>query len=198
VSEITPAQVQAYYTFMAAQYHATLVHKADSALMTVIAKALGLMGVLDQQAFLTRFTTTVGHTIYLPFTPGIATADYDLWWQVATLAHECQHIVQYERSGAAEFAWTYLTQHASRATYEVEAYTANLELYWWRYHQLIPPATLAGYLTSYACSAADIQVATRQLALRALSVEHGAVVTDTVKVALGWLNQHVPALHTVG
>ena len=196
MSEITPAQVRDYYAFMADQYRVTLVQTADSTLMAVIAKALSVMGVLDQAAFLTRFTTTVGATIYLPFTPGIATADYDLWWQVATLAHECQHVVQYRRSGAAEFAWAYLTQHSARATYEVEAYTANLELYWWRYRQLIPPATLAGYLTSYACTPTDIQVATKQLALRAVSVQHGAIVTDTVKVALGWLNQHVPALHT--
>ena len=73
--------------------------KADSKLMRFLGKIL-----FFTPNFMTRFTTTMGNTIY---------ATDDLWndnsaWALSTLAHEAQHVADKQRTGMILFGFAYL------------------------------------------------------------------------------------------
>lgn len=193
---VTPstAEVQQFYQHMATQFGVVQVDKHDSQTMQLIAGALQLMGIVDAETFMAQFTTTLGHHMYTPFTPGIATPTWDLWAQIEVCVHECQHIHQYEAAGAPQFAWDYLTSHVARAQYEAEAYTCDLEMQWWHYRRLPNHAALARLLSSYGCDATDIAVVTQELGLAAVTVQAGGILRAATQAALTWLNQHAPQL----
>jgi hypothetical protein len=62
--------VRAFWDFMTREYGSRAISKANAVEMKLAAQALGLMGVLDTEAFLRDYTTTIGRRIYVPFEPG--------------------------------------------------------------------------------------------------------------------------------
>jgi hypothetical protein len=195
--DITPTEVRAFWQYMTSQYHITVVTKDDAPSMQLIAQLLSAMQITKKDDFLKHFVTTLGHRIYTPFTVGVPQAEWSLWSQVEVCIHECQHIHQYDTAGATEFAWKYVTSHVARAQYEAEAYTCDLEIWWWRYRRLPNFTAVAQVLSNYGCDAADIAVVAKRLGLAAATIRSGAIVQPATKTGVTWLNRNVPRLHAV-
>lgn len=194
MSGLTPELVATFWQYMTHHYGASVIDKRNAADMQVVSALLGKLGIVDRQAFLQHFATTIGHRIYIPFQVGIANADWSLWGQIMVCTHECQHIVQYDDLGPIKFAWQYIAKTAGRARLEAEAYRCQLELHFWRTGQLLSAHELASSLKSYAVTDADIQVAETILRMSAESIRRGAVINPASRVALDWLNVHAPEL----
>lgn len=111
--------VRALWDFMTREYGTRVIAKANAVEMQLVAQALGLIGVLDPEAFLRDYTTTLGRRIYVPFEPGRATEGRSLWGQLAVCVHEHQHVEQLDREGWFKFAGKYLLSSAGRAAFEV-------------------------------------------------------------------------------
>jgi hypothetical protein len=195
--DIQPEEVWAFWQHMQRHFDTTRVNKRDAFEMQAFAQALDWLGVLDRKRFLSSYTTTLGRRIYTPFDPGVPKAGWDLWSQVVVCVHEHQHVVQSRREGVT-FELEYLTDSGERAVYEAEAYRSNLELTYWRTGKTPSARQLASVLKNYGCSATDISVAERYLELSAVSVRAGAVINESTKVALDWLNRNVPHLRAGG
>jgi hypothetical protein len=192
--EPTPETVRAFFAHMTAKYDARLVDKRSAVEMQLAAGVLRQMGIVDANAFLHRYATTIGRRIYLPFEPGSPRDGWKLWSQITVLTHECQHIVQYDRLGPLRYTWQYLGSTAGRTQLEAEASRCQLELHFWRTGQLLSARSLAASLRSYAVTEADLRVAETILALSGESVRRGAVINATSRAAIDWLNAYAPEL----
>lgn len=190
---VTPDVVVGLWDHLRAHYGTTVVTKADAGQMKQLATLLDALGVLDRDRFLKEYATTIGRTIYLPFTPGEATATWDLWAQLTVAVHEHQHVVQHVRDGL-RFEVEYVIDSSTRARHEAEAYLTALELHHWRHGQVPPARRFAEKLASYACTEADILWAAKYLTLAAATIGQGGLVTEAGAVALDWLDAHAPEL----
>jgi hypothetical protein len=185
--------VRAFWDFVTREYGTRAIAKANAVEMKLAAQALGLMGVLDAEAFLRDYTTTIGRRIYVPFEPGREDGGWSLWGQLAVCVHEHQHVEQLDRDGWLKFAGKYLLSSAGRAAYEAEAYRCDMELHFWRTGEVLDPRSLAAKLKHYACASTDIEVAEKALTMSAATVRRGGVVNRASQKAVAWLNVHAPA-----
>jgi hypothetical protein len=108
--------------------HLRLVEKGRSPFSRSIDTALRGVTFGGQRAFMTRYVTTIGQTIYLP-------SD---WWdrsptsRLITLRHEAVHLEQFRRLGFVPMAFLYLVPWLplglawGRARLEWEAYRETL------------------------------------------------------------------------
>lgn len=190
----TPALVREFWAFMNHSFNARVVAKGDAAAMRAAAVALDAMGISDNGAFMKRFATTVGRRIFLPFTPGEVSGKWDLWKQLCTGAHEHEHIAQLDRDGSLRFAWRYLRSAATRAQYEAEARTSELELHFWRFGSLPQLESVVEGLASYSMGKADRAAALATVRSNAEAVRRGAILTLAGKTAIRWLDAHAPEL----
>jgi hypothetical protein len=190
---LTPALVIDLYKYMQGVYHTRVVQKGGSGAMQAAAWGLDLMGIQDKQAFMTKYATTVGRTIYLPYVVGATGDTAALARQVATCVHEHQHVEQYD-AGKWRWQWAYLTDPTARARYEAEAYATNLEMAFWYDGSQLDPAALAAKLRAYGCSAGDVAVAARMLAASASIAWRGGVAHTTSRYAIAWLEAHAPTV----
>lgn len=105
-----------------------LVHKRDSALCRVLDVALRVVTLGRQPAFMTRYVTTIGRTIYLP-EGWERRGDVDRY---ATLRHEAVHLRQFRRFGLLGTSLLYLLPilpmglALGRARLEQQAYAETL------------------------------------------------------------------------
>lgn len=194
--DIKPEEVRAFWHHMSVRFDTTTVNKRDAAGMQLVAHALDLLGILDRERFLTRFTTTIGRRIYAPFEIGSPQGGWDLWSQVVICVHEHQHVVQHDREGLS-YETSYLTSRAARARFEAEAYRTNLEMHFWRHRAIPSTRRLAELLLDYGCRREDVEVVAQSLALSAMSVRRGAVMNEATRAAFDWLETHTPRLATV-
>jgi hypothetical protein len=129
-----------------------LARKQDSKLMRFIG---GVMKVTGADAFMTKFTTTMGTTIYTP----IGWDDKTIEYKMAIVRHERVHMRQARKEGRFLFSLKYAVLPVPsvfayfRMKYEQEAYEeslrANLEFYGKSY--LLNPnnrARIVEYFTS--------------------------------------------------
>jgi hypothetical protein len=195
--DVQPEEVWAFWRFMQDHFRTTVVNKRDAFEMQLVAHALDTLGVQSRDRFLRNFTTTLARRIYTPFDLGVPRGGWDLWSQVVVCVHEHQHVVQHDREGLS-FEVSYLADRAARARWEAEAYRSNLELHFWRYGTTPSARRIAEVLTDYGCRPEDVDVATKSLALSAVSVRKGAVLNEATHVALGWLDEHVSRLRAKG
>lgn len=188
-AEIPRDLVIAFAEHMAASYRARIANKngADGALLDAGLRVLGL----DPS----RYATTIGRTIYVPQPIGSPHAAWDLWGQIVTITHECQHLAQTDRLGLLPYAWRYASQ-AGRTALEAEAYSTELDLMRWRRGSVGMwwPAWRAQAIRSYLVSEADEGVMRRHLASLAATSRRGGTVTSAGVVALDWLDRHAPEL----
>lgn len=126
IEKLTPELVRNFFAFMSKKYNSTFESKANAAEMKLISQALNYFSITDGAAFLSRFTTTIGKTIYIPFVIGIPDDNYSLLGQIIVCAHEHQHIIQSNKAGEAVFAMRYLLDPTWRASYEAEAYRVSM------------------------------------------------------------------------
>ena len=75
----TPETVSLFWTYMSQRFNTKIVQKGNSAEMKAVAQFLDLIGVLNKDVFLTNYATTIGTNIYIPFTPGVAIRNWDLF-----------------------------------------------------------------------------------------------------------------------
>jgi hypothetical protein len=194
----TPQHVKNFWAYMSKEYDSTVIQKADSELMKVVAWFLDVVNVQEDEQFMKDFTTTLWKRIYIPFELGVGDGD-TLWRQIRTCVHEHQHIEQGERDGWLEFGGKYLTSPSFRANYEAEAYGCDMELEYWRN----PPSDFDALqyglgriesLKNYGCSAEDIEQAKQTIVLRAEVLEKGGVENKASQIAISWLNDYAPEL----
>ena len=184
----TAADAKDFWQFMQQKYRTTVVDKNNAAEMKFVAEFLSLLGILDKQAFLSQYTTTVGSKIYVPHPIGVEAPGWDAWSQIVICTHEHIHVMQDKQAGGLAFEWAYVTSTAARTHYEVEAYRSGMELGWRYKRAMRVPAEIAASLKNYACTPADIQVAEKALALAIPAIKAGALTTEVTKAAAGWLD----------
>jgi len=184
----TSKDVKDFWQFMQKKYNTTIIQKKDSAEMKFVAEFLDLLGILDKQAFLNRYTTTLGKKIYVPHPIGSDLPGWDLWGQIVICVHEHVHIDQDNKAGDLIYEWAYVTNTASRTQYEVEAYRTGMELDWRYYHRMRTPKEIAATLKNYACTPTDIKVAEKALALAVPAIKAGALTTEVSQAAAKWLD----------
>jgi hypothetical protein len=186
--KLTAQIVKDFAKYMTNKFGATIIDKNDAAGMKMIAMFLDMMGILHANDFMDDFSTTIGRRIYLPFVPGAATPS--LHAQVELIVHELQHVEQYN-SSPFKFIRQYLLSDAKRAQYEAEAYSTNMEMYWWYCGKLLNYKTLAGLLYNYSCDADDVIVVVKHLRICGEVVKRGGVYNEVSKVAIKWLNRRL-------
>jgi hypothetical protein len=193
-TEFQPEDVQALWAFMTGHFGSRVISKHNASEMRLIGDALARLGILDREAFLANYTTTLREGIYTPFEIGTPTPRWTLHAQVAVCIHEHQHVVQYRRDGWT-FELEYLLDQASRAAYEAEAYRTAFELENWRFGETRSvPHALAANLSAYACHSDDIRVAETYLGLSRITIAAGGVPDESARVAIAWLDAHLPHL----
>jgi hypothetical protein len=185
----TPEDVREFWKASLAHWDTTRIDKAKSDEMKLVGEVLSLLGVVDKQNFLRRFTTTIGTRIYTPFEPGVPTSEWSLWSQITVCVHEHHHVWQDRAAGGLGFEWAYLTSSAQRAHYEAEAYRTNMVLDWRYQGRMLNPRDLAAKLRFYGCSTSDIEVAAKMLALSVPSIKAGAIASDVCRWSVGWLDE---------
>lgn len=165
---ITSYTVRELWSYLQSHYGTTVTHKQDAPEM----RAFSWLS----PGFLTRYTTTIGRTIYTPFEVGVPSDDWSLEAQVAVAAHEHQHVVQANRDGL-QFYTSYLLNSAARARYESEAYQSTLEVKWFLGQEIYPDNAADG-LVNYGCSAIDINVSRNTLERCADAIRRGDIFTE--------------------
>jgi hypothetical protein len=195
-AEPTPEDAKGLWAFMTKTFETRVIHKADAGAMRAVGAALGAMGIVNARDFMTRFATTIGRRIYLPFVPGTDAPGWDLWQQMLTCAHEHQHVAQLDRDGKVRFGFDYLRSKAARARHETEARTTEVELHFWRFGTIPNLERLVEGLSSYALRPADITAALSALRSQAEAIRRGAVLTQAGQVAISWLEEHARHLKT--
>ncbi len=186
--------VRGLWNYMSRRYGTRIIDKADALEMRLVAWFLKRIGVLDEEAFLESFTTTIGKRIYTPYSVGESRRGHSLWSQLVTCVHEHQHVEQLKREGMLRFFSRYLASKAARAAYEAEAYTCNLELHFWRTGKILSPKRLASRLLDYGCRPADVEVTHKTLIAAARTIRAGGIITSASKIAIAWLEEYAPEL----
>lgn len=188
---LTAEHVKAFWAFMQAKYDTQVVSKAQAPEMKFIAEALGIMKIVDKEAFLTRFTTTVGTVIYTPFDVGVEKSPHSLLAQIVVCTHEHQHVVQLREHGVT-FLLNYLLNSTSRSAYEAEAYRVSMTMLYYLLGDAGDPGAYADALKSYGTTEADQAFVKEYLRLSLPTIHAKGVPDEASQVALGWLRQHVP------
>lgn len=188
---LNPEHVKAFWAFMQAKYGTRVVTKAQAPEMQFIAEALGAMHIVDKDEFLSRFTTTIGTTIYTSFEVGVVTEAHSCISQIVVCAHEHQHVVQLRKNGVV-FLTSYLLDSTSRAAYEAEAYRVTLTLLYYLTGNIGDPGAYADVLKAYATTEADQAFVKEYLRLSVPTLRAKGVPDEASQVTLDWLRQHAP------
>ena len=196
-AEPTPQLVRDFWDHMNDLYGSRVARKEDAIEMRLAALVLSRMGILEREAFLRRFTTVIGKTIYTPFEVGVESEAYPLWGQLTVCVHEHQHIEQLLREGRIPFSVKYLASSAARAAYEAEAQRCDLEMHFWRYGTIRNPRPMAEKLSHYGCSAEDVAMAEKMLRQSIDVIERGGLTNRASQKAIAWLDQHATQLKVV-
>lgn len=156
--KISPQLTVAFWDAMMLHYGTRIVPKRDALEMRVTAQALDLVGILDHDRFMTRYTTVWGNRIYPSFVIGEGDED-ELWRQIVVCVHEHQHVEQFRRLGLFRFFSRYLLSSSMRAALEAEAYCCNVELNWVVRQKEIDVFSLSNLLKDYGCKPGDLESA---------------------------------------
>lgn len=184
----TAADALAVWCHLQEHYGTNVKQKADSAVMKAAASALGLVGVMERKVFLDRYATTLGSTIHMQYEPGDPSRPAVS--QIRLAVHEHQHVVQGRRDTLYEAR--YLASKTSRATYEAEAWGAELEVAYWilgdQLDLLKEADRLAAKIVNYGCGKEQVAHVRALLGLRIeLLGAHGLVESDAAKVAIRFM-----------
>ena len=186
---ITSDLTRGLWRMMHERFGTYVVPKSEAREMRLAGHVLDLVGIMDRDTFMHRYTTVWGRRIYPWFTIGEGNEN-DLWYQMVICVHEHQHVVQFRRDGLLGYGAMYLLSTRQRAMLEAEAYRCNLEMNWWRTGAVSDPLQLAGRLAQYGCKPADIEAAHQYLNRAAHEIRRGKVANAASVVAIEWLEEH--------
>lgn len=187
--KLTPELVIAVGRYLCKKHGATIADKDDSALMKVLGTALDAIGVLDKEAFLARYGTTIGTSIFLPFKLGATGKGApSLAVQVGVLWHELHHVRQFQKDPAVYFA-RYLSSSAKRAWYEARAMHVSMEAAWFLTGKIDPPGIYAIQLQAYGCKPGDIRAVEKHLKIAASAVRLGKLHNRISKDGIAYLRR---------
>jgi hypothetical protein len=188
-TELTPGLVKHFWKYMSETFDSKSVTKKDSNFMKMVGSSLDLMKIQDKEKFMSKYTTTIGKTIYVSFDIGGTTNKNILADQISTCVHEHQHVIQYKKDGF-KFMFEYLFEHEQRAKLEAVAYSTNLEMYYWYTGKMLDIDKLAIKLLDYDCDNIDVSVMKVILNANALVIKRGGIVNEASKKAIAWLNTY--------
>jgi len=186
---LTPELVQLYYKEALTTWHAKQADKNDSVFMQVTADFLNGLGIVDHDAFLRDFTTTIFTTVYTPFKVGIPTEHYDLTNQLFIGAHELTHVTQFLHRPTV-FPTLYLTNKTFRANSECQAYGVSLELYWWDNNCGFNIPERAKTLFSYGLQQEHVSYMTQYLEVLDSVFTQGGEVDEHAIWTKRWMEAH--------
>ena len=195
---LTPMTVRALWSFLQRKYRTDVIDKRRSPEMRVAAWFIERFAKIPVHTFMTRYATTIGRRIYVPFIIGDPSRGFGLWEQAVLAVHEHQHVEQLKRDGWLKFALTYLASSKARAAYEADAYRTALELEYWKSGHVPPIRPYAERLSDYGCNSRDIEMARKMLVASARTIVRGGVVTPAAKMAIAWLDEHAPGIKRSG
>lgn len=178
-----------FWKFMQKYYDVTVADKTDSNFMKLVGWFLGAIGVLDKEAFLKQFTTTINQKIYIPFKIGEGT-DAELWGQNKVLVHEVIHAQQAKKEGILKYAYNYISNKTKRTEYEVEAYRSEMVLDWHFKKTYRKPSSIVESLRSYGLSQTYIDYAQKQLELSEPAIKNNARFHPVISMAIKWMEEN--------
>ena len=167
-------------------YGTRVIDKARSPLMRAVALFLAAIRIQPSRMFLTEFTTTIGHRIYLPHDLNAACGSEEAFQRLVLGVHEHQHVVQWQR-GPVRFVLSYLLSPTARARHEAEAYACALDLAAWTGRPLPSPESMAQRLAHYGCGPAAIAVAADLLRTAEAKARAGGCTASASEVAIAFL-----------
>lgn len=182
-NELTSDLVMRAWRFMSCLYGTKIVSKKDSSFMKLVAFFLNFLGIQKKELFMSKYTTTIGKTIYVPFEVGNE-KDLDLYSQIVICAHEHQHVVQYERLWAIPFICKYLLSKEGRTRLEAEAYRSSIELSWFYFRETPEPKQIASILLNYGLQQKHVDIATEVLEDAVVEVKRGLLLNDATKAII--------------
>jgi len=186
IEQVTPELVKEFWKDALKKFDAKSVDKDDSTFMKSIASFLDAIKILDKEDFMDRFTTTIFKTIYRPFKIG-DTSNYSLWGQITVLVHELTHVLQFE-ANEIEFTVGYITNESSRAAYEADAYSADMEMHYWMYGEIYNIKDRAANLKYYGLEQDEIDFAASVMESNSLTILNSdAAVNDVAAWTMDWL-----------
>lgn len=189
MEQITPELVKDFWKDALEKFDAKSVSKDDSSFMKSIATFLDAIKILDKEDFMDRFTTTIFRTIYRPFKIGDP-SNYSLWAQITVLVHELVHVKQFEADEVG-FTVGYITTESSRAAYEADAYSADMEMHYWMYGEIYNIKERAGNLKYYGLEQDEIDFAASVIESNSLTIQNSdAAVNEVAAWAMTWLENH--------
>ena len=179
---LQPTEVVNLWNALAEKFQLRLIDKRDSQEMLFLGEVLEQLGVMDQQAFLERYATTIGRSVYLPFELGDPESR-SLLSQAMTICHEAQHGHQHSTKGRSRWAIKYVADPAFRGAEEAEALTTGCEVYFLLTGKVLDPRPQAEKLIHYALGEDDIDTVAKRLNSTFKTVKAGGIITDAGKVA---------------
>lgn len=185
--KLTPQIVRDYHAHVEKRYDVEIIYKADAEEMQAIAWSLDALGIKDKEWFLKHFAHTVGRRIYVPWLPGVGSAD-DLAYQVRVLNHELQHRLQNHGRIAQESAM-YLASRPYRARQEMHAMKCDLESCFYLYGKPMSVRKLVAPLKHYKLRWSDRRRVRKGLEAYNKMVAKGMVGTAPVKDCIRWLKK---------
>jgi hypothetical protein len=189
---LTPELVKSYWEYMTRKHRTEVRYKTDAEEMKSLADLLSVMGVLDPTDFMTRFATTIGRTIYLPFQIGDASS-FSLWSQIEIGAHEHQHVVQLD-SDPNFFSTNYVLDPTKRAHYEAEAYRVSMTMNFWATGCAPQPDMYVESLKHYGIDEKGIDFAREYLRLSRPTILTHGIPDQAAKDTIGWFQTNAPTL----
>ena len=184
--ELTAEIVVGLQEHFAKNFRSRIVRKGDSEDMKLVGQALEDMGILDADAFLKQYSTTIGRVIYPCFEIGVEPPSFVN--QACIISHENMHVAQHAREGV-KFALRYLTDSAYRAAYEAEAFTTSMEVRWMLTGKLSDPQKTAELLRAYNVREQDIETCAKRLKIVGRTVELGGISTPAGLAAWSYFRE---------
>lgn len=123
---ITLADAKRVWSRMQEIYGTTVVNKPSSAFMSIVGGFLKAIGIMDADAFMQHYATTIGTTCYLPYTPGEPESSWSAATQICNCAHEHMHVEYYRDSWTYSFA--YVLDRHFRVICEMNCFATALEV----------------------------------------------------------------------
>jgi hypothetical protein len=171
-----PETTKAFWAFMCETYKTRAKYKADSWLMRTIARVLDWLGYIDSEEFMTKFTTTIGETLYTP-----------LERDVGVCVHEHVHVRQSRQD--LLYPVKYLVSSKARVYYEIEAYCATMEMQYYLTGELSSPEEYVNILRGYGCSVNDLDTARTRYFEAQDRIKKGVISTPESVAAIAWLRE---------
>jgi hypothetical protein len=179
VREPTSEEVATFYRQMEARFGFRLVDKRASSGMRALADLLApSIPVAD---FLSRYATTIGEVVYVPFLPGQVLDVWPPWSQVRILVHEVAHVEQHRADPL--FPARYLLSPGHRAIYEAQALAAGWQIDGWRGVQHPPPGEQVRVLRAYSLTDETLAAALAVLESAAVTLAAGGLVSTVATFA---------------